>query len=151
MLWVAVLIVARVALVLPAVGEFAATLFLMHVDTQLGLAATSHLPPLDVGDMLIVGYLYWCKCWVITKHWRNTQMQVNTYTHTHVVSQFDFRRDIEASFTVSTFSIKRGKKDSHHKMTIKQESNQVCDMDSINAIVSGLSQLISSLFLGVEI
>ncbi len=42
-----------VASVAPEVGELVATLFLMRVDARLGLASTSGVPPLDVGDMVM--------------------------------------------------------------------------------------------------
>ena len=41
------------ALVAPEIGELVATLFLMRADARLGLASTSCVPPLDVGDMVM--------------------------------------------------------------------------------------------------
>ncbi len=45
--------------------------------------------------------------------------------------------------------MKRGKKDSHQKMTITQERNRVHDMNSIKEIESDLNALIPSMFLRV--
>ena len=47
------LVIASVASSVVEAGEFAATLFLMRVDTRLGLAVASPFPPLDVGDIMM--------------------------------------------------------------------------------------------------
>ncbi len=48
------LVIVSVASSAPAAGEFAATLFLMRVDTRLGLAVASPFTSLDGGDMMMV-------------------------------------------------------------------------------------------------
>jgi hypothetical protein len=47
------LVIASVASSAVEAGELAATLFLMRVDTRLGLAVAIPFPPLDVGDMMM--------------------------------------------------------------------------------------------------
>ncbi len=131
-------------------GELAATLSLMHADTWLGLVAASGVSPLHVGMVCVLGNNQILEEHTdagahSTEHCLRLRLifvplhTLSYRSHLSIVSQLEFGRVLDAYCTIFTSSSKRGRKDSHQKMTIKQESNLVHDMDSINEIVSYLS------------